>query len=121
MDAAMRHGRGHRALLLLALPLASCNWPEPMQSGGFRVEKNSTESAFAEIERRAALDLDCPKHKLQIAVIDAKQEGGFGPSTAKQISVSGCGHEAVYVRKDYGPWQMNYESQKANEKPDDRP
>jgi hypothetical protein len=117
----MGNGHSHRALLLLALALPSCTWPQPMRSGGFTVEKNTTESAFAQVERRAALDLECPREKLETAVIDAAQEGGWGPSTARQIGVSGCGHEAVYVRMPDGTWVMNHESRRANARPDERP
>jgi len=54
-------------------------------------EKNS----FDRVYPRAEFDMDCPKEKLKLTIINANRHGY--PET---IGVRGCGHKAVYVRPD---------------------
>ena len=92
-------------ILTLAGSLTGC---ATLQSGGFTVDKSSTEHAFEVVKNRASFELECPKDKIEVTVLNA--EGT--PARATQIGVLGCGHKAVYVAS-YSGWVMNSEGGKA--------
>lgn len=92
-------------ILTLGASLTGC---ATLQSGGFTVDQSSTEHAFEVVKNRASFELECPKDKIELTVLNVE---GI-PARAVQIGVSGCGHKAVYV-SSYSGWVMNSEGGKA--------
>jgi hypothetical protein len=81
-----------------------------MQSGGFKVFKGETEDAFENVRNRASFELQCPKEKLELVVLNIMGGGdpnpSFGGRDPSQIGATGCGHRAVYLWTNEG-WVMN--------------
>ena len=81
-----------------------------MQSGGFKVFKGETEDAFENVRNRASFELQCPKEKLELVVLNVIGGGdpnpSFGGRESQPDGATGCGHRAVYLWTNEG-WVMN--------------
>lgn len=83
-------GRGHAALVLLALLAPGCS-PAAQNAHGRTA-----------LESRAAFDLECPRSSLVVAALSRNSHG-----TITSYGVEGCGRRATYVRLHDSTWLMN--------------
>jgi hypothetical protein len=79
--------------------------------GQFEMDKERWERDQGEIRSRASFESHCPADQLQLTVLTARQ--GLGPwgnmssaQWAKEVGVTGCGHQAVYINPN-GVWELN--------------
>ncbi len=84
--------------VIFSLVLLMVGCMSTMLSGGFEVEKDSTEQAFENVRNRASFETGCDKSQIDLVVLATS---GQGSVYATQIGATGCGQRSVYSRIDY--------------------
>lgn len=90
-------------LLSFALLLSGC-W-KTIVVDGLKVHDQSWEKAQAELRRRAAFDMPCPPHELQMTLLETNEHNL--PPLPWGVGTTGCGQRLTYKIVWGSGWVLN--------------